>query len=370
VATIIYVHGRGLKPSPECERANWLKALNRGLGRLGGPALTIPNDARFQLAYWSDLFYPNAPVPECLDSAQAAPPVVSPDQANLQTNEWQALQGFLQQFWDWQLPPAATPDASTKSFEDGFVRDVVKFFGLGYGRRCIQPLIQKLAEADENVMLVSHSFGTVLAYEVLSSYMDDVSSARGGRPLYIDTWVTMGSPLGWAIDLQARIPAWQEILVAQIDQRIRNDLSAVKDEIARIGAALRLASAPPKSAPVATATSGVVLPEAVRLPPKEFPAVVGRWFNIYDRRDPVACEGGVGGTASLAVGEAFLYNDPVQGPVQRAFDNVIRNEACPANVLGVSIDAHNDFRGYGLCAQLAQVVADFWSRYNESSRDD
>lgn len=368
MATIIYIHGRGLKPSPECERGNWLKALNRGLGRLGGSAPTIPDDERFQLAYWSDLFYPGAPAPACLDSAQAAPPIVPLTIASLTGNQLRALEGFISQFWDWQMKPGDSPDGSTRAFEDGFVRDVIKFFGLGYGRTCLQPLIQKLGDADEDVMLVSHSFGTVLAYEVLSSYMDEVAALRGRRPLYIDTWVTMGSPLGWAIDLQARIPAWQEILFAQIDQRIRADLSDVRDDIARIGATVRGILGAPTAATVAAATNGALMPEAVRLPPKEFPSHVGRWFNIYDRRDPVACEGGLGGPASLAVGETFLYNDPAQGPVQRAFDNVIRNEACPPDVIGVSIDAHNDFQGYGLCAQLAQLVADFWNRYTQGSR--
>jgi hypothetical protein len=365
MATIIYIHGRGLKPAPECERGNWLKALNRGLARLGGSAPTIPDDEHFQLAYWSDLFYPGAPVPDCVDSAQAAPPIVPLSIASLTANQLRALEAFISQFWDWQLRPGDSPDGSTRAFEDGFVRDVVKFFGLGYGRTCLQPLIQKLAAADEDVMLVSHSFGTVLAYEVLSSYMGEVAALRGDRPLHIDTWVTMGSPLGWAIDLQAHIPEWKEVLFAQIDQRVRADLSDVRDEIGRIGATVRGIFGAAPAPTVAAGADGALTPEAVRLPPKEFPANLGRWFNIYDPRDPVACAGGVGGQASLALGETFLYNDAVQGPVQRAFDNTIRNEACPPDVKGVSLDAHNDFQGYGLCAQLAQLVADFWNRYNQ-----
>ncbi len=362
MATIIYVHGRGLKPSPDCERGNWLRALNRGLGRLGGQALTIPDDQRFQLAYWSNLFYPDAPVPDCVVDAQAAPPVVAPDTASLTGNELQALQAYVDHFWTWRLPqPAPTPDASTKSFEDSFVRDVIKFFGLGYGTSCMQPLKDSLAKADDDVMLVSHSFGTVLAYEVLASYLEEVDSRRQS-PIFIDTWVTMGSPLGWAIDLQARIPAWQETLVAEIAQGVRADLGAVRDDIAGFARFVTGAPAPaPPAVPAAAPISSPVA-EAVRLPAKEFPRRVGRWFNIYDRRDPVACEGGIGGAASLALGETFLYNDPVQGPVQRAFDNVIRNDACPPDVWGVSIDAHDDFNGYGQCAQLAQLVADFWKR--------
>jgi hypothetical protein len=358
MATIIYIHGRGLKPAADCERSNWLRALNRGLGRLGSPTLQIPDDARFQLAYWSDLFYPNTTPAPCVPDGAGASAITPPQDAGLQASI-RAVQAYVDQFWNNQRRiPDASRDQSTRSFEDGFVRDVIKFFGLGYGSTCVQPLVDRLVAADEQVMLVSHSFGTVLAYEVLANQLEDINTARA-TPLTIDTWVTMGSPLGWAIDLQANIPQWQELLLAQIDDRVRQDLAGVQQTIVSIGDALLRKAA---GAPATGVAQPLPRPLAVRLPPKTFPSGVGRWFNIYDRRDPVACEGGVGGGASLPVSQTFLYKDPTQGPVQRAFDNEIRNDACPESVHGVSMDAHDDFQGYGQCAQLAQVAADFWNR--------
>jgi len=69
------------------------------------------------------------------------------------------------------LPQPAAPlvDEKTKQFEDNFVRDVIKFFGLGLRGQCAERLRGALSARArrEPVMLVSHSFGTVLAYDVL-----------------------------------------------------------------------------------------------------------------------------------------------------------------------------------------------------------
>ena len=56
--TLIYIHGRGLKPPAVEERKAWLDGLNRGLQRLSPPLHALADDDHFQLAYWSDVFYP------------------------------------------------------------------------------------------------------------------------------------------------------------------------------------------------------------------------------------------------------------------------------------------------------------------------
>ena len=371
--TLIFIHGRGLKPPKDIERQNWLDAMNRGLQRLNPPLQQLPNDAQHvRLAYWSDLFYP----PETIaNQGQVNAPagIVDATPAGLTDAQTRSIQALVDHFWNWRLPQpaaAAPPDPTTRQFEDGFVRDVVKFFGLGYGESCAEPLRQELIAVDsgDEVILVSHSFGTVIAYDVLIRDLDMVNQSRaqsGRAPLAIDTWVTMGSPLGWAIDLQAELPAWNEQLLTQVDQGVQPALQDARTIIQDIGDAVqhRLDLLRQQAPPAAAQSQPVAV---VQLPPKRFPQMIGRWFNIYDTRDPVACAGGFSGLAggSLAVGGTFLYTDQQGEDRQRAFDTTIRNDFCPPDVAGTDIRAHDDYYGYGQCAQLAQVVADTWQRYN------
>ena len=331
---LIYIHGRGLKPPAELERRAWLEALNRGLGRLTPPVLHVEDDERFRLAYWSDAFYPAG---------------ATEDRAGLTATQLSAARAMVDKFWQWRLPQPATPvvDARTKAFEDNFVRDVVKFFGLGFAEQCAGRLRAELAAvpAGDPVMLVSHSFGSVLAYDVLLR-------EAPGLGVNVDTWVTMGTPLGWAIDVQAHLPDWQEQLIAEIDQGLQPLLGAARQTIESIGDVVRGGLGRVFGRPG-------IAPAVFQLAPKQFPpSGVGRWVNIYDPRDPVACAGGFGTLlGGLTVGTTFLF-----GGEQRAFDVTIRNDACPPNVLTADLRAHEDFTGYGQCAQLAQLVVDFWER--------
>jgi hypothetical protein len=372
VATLVFIHGRGLKPPKDVERKSWLDAVNRGLTRLDPPPRQLVDDPQHvRLAYWSDLFYP----PEATSNpagVSSSNGIVDAAEAGLTEVQTQSILALVDRFWSWRLPQPATAavaDPQTKQFEDGFVRDVVKFFGLGYGDTCAGRLRDELIAVDSGdpVLLVSHSFGTVLAYEVLLNDIDAINAARaqnGRAALAIDTWVTMGSPLGWAIDLQAELPTWKERLLVQIDQGLQPTLQGARAVLQYIGDVVQLrfdrllqsTQSPP---------SGPALPVTVdALPAKLFPSSIGRWFNIYDTRDPVACAAGVGVAwgGGLAVGQTFLYTDQSGQGQQRAFDVTIRNDDCPPSVVLPDIRAHDDFDGYGQCAQLGQIVADVWSR--------
>jgi len=329
VPSLVYIHGRGLKPPPDVERKAWIDALNRGLARLSPPTHQLADDDRFRLAYWSDVFYP---------------PGATEEQAGLTDAQTAAIFALIGKFWQWRLPQPAAPivDEKTKQFEDNFVRDTIKFFGLGYEDRCAERLRVALSAlpAGDPVMLVSHSFGTVLAYDVLVNALPALGVS-------IDTWVTMGTPLSWVVDLQARVPDWKQQLIVEVDQGLQPVLAAARHALDSIGDAVRSRFGQPGIAAV------------YQVPQKQFPPLgVDRWFNIYDPRDPVACAGGFSALlGGLAVGSTFLYNDQ-----QRAFDVAIRNDACPATVATTDMRAHEDFIGYGQCGQLAQLVVDFWQR--------
>ncbi len=345
--TLVYIHGRGLKPAPEVERKNWLEALNRGLTRLAPPIGQVADDERFRLAYWSDIFYK---------------PGDTEQNAGLTDVQTAAALGLAAKFWQWRLRETATApvDSETKAFEDNFVRDVIKFFGLGYADTCAEPLKQQLSTvpSGDPVMLVSHSFGTVLAYQVLVSNLPDINEQRAGNglaDLAIDTWVTMGTPLSWVVDLQALVPEWQEQLLVDVDQGLQPVLRTARTVLQSMGELTRRVQ-------LGNPLSGISFaPGVYQVPRKQFPPDgVARWFNIFDTRDPVACAGGFSSLlGGLDVGKTFLSGAAGD---QRAFDVTIRNDACPPEVTMSDIRAHEDFSGYGQCAQLAQLVHDFWLR--------
>jgi hypothetical protein len=347
VPTLVYVHGRGLKPAPDVERKNWLVALNRGLQRLAPPVGQIADDEHFQLAYWSNIFYK---------------PGDTEQNAGLSDIQAAAALGLAAKFWQWRLRETATApaDSTTKVFEDNFVRDVIKFFGLGFADTCAEPLKQRLlaVPSGDPVMLVSHSFGTVLAYQVLVGNLPDINAERADNGLAansIDTGVTMGTPLSWVVDLQGLVPEWQEQLLVDVDQGLQPVLKTARGVLRTMGQLTQRVQ-------LGNILSGVSFaPGVYQVPRKQFPPEgVARWFNIFDTRDPVACAGGFSSLlGGLDVGKTFLSGAAGD---QRAFDVTIRNDACPAEVTLSDMRAHEDFFGYGQCAQLAQLVHDFWLR--------
>jgi hypothetical protein len=242
-------------------------------------------------------------------------------------------------------------------YEDGFMQDVVKYFALGFAEKVSPPLVQTLSEEDfsDGLMVVAHSFGTILCYDVLVRQLAEIQDARtaaGRDPLRIDTWVTMGCPLGWALDVQQSLPSWLQAAVVQADElrdRAAQAIDSVRQRIDDLGSWL--------GGGRARATRGEGM---VQFAPKQFPPRgVDRWYNIYDPLDWVSFPPVVGalGIGAITVGDTFRWNN-----AQRAFDiSIVNDFRSPGRPL-LDMEAHND-RGYGECAQLAQLVADFWTRH-------
>lgn len=363
--TLIYIHGRGKKVSFQDEEDKWYTALQEGLQRLPPEqAPTVPRD-RFHLAYWSDIFYPVQPTP---DNPQGLPDhekvavdlLAVPLLAARATGRMGPQRDDRRVLGSVRLPVA---DQQAKQAGDDFLRDLIKYFGLGYAHKVRKPFVDLLTQLplEDGLDVVAHSFGTLIAYEVLITGLDDINAQRitqGRGPILIDTLVTMGGPLGWAFDAQRMFPIWaQQVLTeaGQIEYDVQQALGRVEAFIGDVIHWVRPSTAQPPQH-----WTPIVPPELDELPPKQFPPKgVDRWFNIFDPRDPVSAEFGIG---ALTVADTFL-DGPKDATWERAFDVTIKNELAPADSQEVTIDAHND-RGYGKCAELAQVVHDSWFRWS------
>lgn len=145
---VVYIHGIGKQLPPRKLKYVWDVAL------FGKPM----NDTT--MAYWSDLQYPEI----------------------LEAEDEKSIRQSLR-FSDDVL------DQTTKTFTESFMKDVYSYmYDSPEGRReQIQTRLLKELEGEEEVVIVSHSLGTLIAYDVLSELADAIK---------VPMFVTIGSPLG------------------------------------------------------------------------------------------------------------------------------------------------------------------------------
>ncbi|SDZ20313.1 hypothetical protein SAMN05660209_05015 [Geodermatophilus africanus] len=230
-SVIIYVHGDGNKPEEKVLKEQWDEALfGEGMG------------AASRMAYWRPLRHPTAladsdqdeddvqPLPGVTESAVEAGPAagVPPEvfisdtvararkEAELLTGaEAVEVSGAAKRLEDWLRAMTYAADALTRgqipneavtrpqevlplprSLRVRAFRPLVRrtfldvhayFFG-GYREPIRQVMRSALEDLDGPAVVVGHSLGSIIAYDVLA----EASSARLQVPLF----VTVGSPLG------------------------------------------------------------------------------------------------------------------------------------------------------------------------------
>jgi hypothetical protein len=357
---ILLVHGLGLKKSREHEFSKWKDALESGLANVAGYA-----GCRMQMAYYSDELHPEVRTRRSGTGHRrtALPPRTDGRAAQVTAVEERAAEALADLFLRYQAtrareqqaadgtPPAQAggrvpgrrrgvtplPPVTLAADEDyrTFVRDVMKYFGLGHREPVNMTLTDVLDAVPDGtpILLISHSLGTVVSFDVLTA-----------GTYRIDTWITLGSPLGWVQDLQAKLPDW---------------LTEMKPEhlVRLTGAGAQVEEAAVWVAEQADAARGHIrdffarLPRPGRramyaLPRPLFPAdKVERWFNIFDPADPVA--------APPIVGHATLADIYLDGERERVFDIPIRN---------TPRDPHSEV-GYLTALQTVWLVNDFLLRH-------
>ena len=115
------------------------------------------------------------------------------------------LQGpkFVKKFAWWYLQRKiwnkGTVDTVVKGFD--LLLDLPLYLGNPRGERIRKVVVDRIREAKllnvEGVVLVGHSLGSVIAYDVVRKSLVD-----GKSSLPIKAFVTMGSPLAWVTDLR------------------------------------------------------------------------------------------------------------------------------------------------------------------------
>ncbi len=199
---IIGIHGLGNKPPGRLLETWWRCAILDGLRAIDRTRLRI----HFELVYWADIFNPQPLDPRITDAAH--PLFVDepyPSDGIPPSDKGNTLGRKIWDYSEKQLDRLLLNDDLSLNFSSITDRLIQRYFGSleayyttvlqvpGKGpvpaklmiRERLSSILHKHQEND--ILLLAHSMGSIIAYDVLSRSTTDVD---------IDTLVTLGSPLG------------------------------------------------------------------------------------------------------------------------------------------------------------------------------
>lgn len=240
---IIGIHGLDNKPAPDILRAWWLAAIAEGISRnCAGRKV----DLDLLLAYWADLMYPTpvavAEVAEPYVAAVGSGPLpraggsVSSIAA---TRIQEGIGKVLEVVFGAPVAEDIVRDALKTRYPD-----IHRYTHDRRTRRAVQERLReqlRFAHAGgRQIMLIAHSMGSVVAYDVLAV------ASRTLPGLRISHFITVGSPLGLAVVKKAaaaplRVPQcvarWSNFAdprdhVARWDTRLSSDYRANRSGVA------------------------------------------------------------------------------------------------------------------------------------------
>jgi hypothetical protein len=213
---IIGIHGMGNKPPEKVLKNWWLASIYEGLRTHGYPKHSF----RFELVYWAHHLHPFSYDPKLLDEDDPLyldePYVPSTGKAAGKPSSFRRRSlNLIEKVLD-KLLLNEDLTINYKSITDSIIRKHFKDLEFYYSSGCVgekykgclardvigDDLREVLREyQDHDIMLVAHSMGTIISYDVLNE-------EGGGRK--VDTFVTMGSPLGLPVIL-SRLAQKQEV---------------------------------------------------------------------------------------------------------------------------------------------------------------
>ena len=201
---IVLIHGRGSKPNPADLKSLWIEALTAGLQRDAPDKIEALDSADIHMVYFADQLQnvDDQHFDENLDLDNRR-------QALKELTRLVKAKDFRRKYYD-VLPG--------KSAVKEFAMDVSASVGLGRAalRRAIPELNQywrdedgwaeklrsdltaqlsNFTEAGDNVLIISHCMGSVLAWDALWALSQEMHRSDQAVER-ITRWITIGSPLG------------------------------------------------------------------------------------------------------------------------------------------------------------------------------
>lgn len=215
---IIGIHGIGNKPSKPLLRRWWIRSINDGLKSIGYPGMLY----NFELVYWVDLMYSKPLNPRIKDKKHLLymeRPYVRPPKIREPGKKRHSLRKKILDHIEKRLDKIFYKDHIFINYDliaDIILRRLFKDLDFYYHKKSYRKTRQDKCAKDairerlvkvltkhrrKNILLIAHSMGSVVAFDVLSGLVPDVQ---------ISTLVTMGSPLGFPV-IKKKILAEQSI---------------------------------------------------------------------------------------------------------------------------------------------------------------
>ncbi|HIF9547550.1 TPA: hypothetical protein ACX6S8_003811 [Photobacterium damselae] len=197
----IAIHGRSNKPPTHILEDSWLRAINDGRKHVNQPLI---NKSQFSMAYYADVFYqqplyfdPEPYLPDIPTNHSPIPLVVDEEHLSemMEQNKWRLDNLFFEPLLS-EFGVYRALNYLSKPLLRYWLTDVYHYFhDPAFALEIEKPLIRLLQEyRHHSITLISHSLGTVIAYNVLQK----LAAQRSMQDITIDKWITLGSPLGLA----------------------------------------------------------------------------------------------------------------------------------------------------------------------------
>ncbi|MGS4880503.1 alpha/beta hydrolase [Photobacterium damselae] len=197
----ITIHGRSNKPPAHILEDSWLRAINDGRKHVNQPLI---NKSQFSMAYYADVFYqqplyfdPEPYLPDIPSNHSPVPLAVDEDHLSemMEQNKWRLDNLFFEPLLS-EFGVYRALNYLSKPLLRYWLTDVYRYFhDPAFALEIEKPLIKLLQQyRHRSITLISHSLGTVIAYNVLQK----LAAQRTMQDITIDKWITLGSPLGLA----------------------------------------------------------------------------------------------------------------------------------------------------------------------------
>ena len=194
---IIGIHGLSNKVSEELLKEWWEMSIYEGL------YAKYPDDnhkIRFEMVYWADLFYKEPLDPAItnkknhlyVDEAYIpSPKTFAPIESPIRRKIYDIIDNNID---DILLNDNLTTNYSyiTDKIFNTYFEDLGRYYANKELRNTVRERFAEIIRKHKRheIMLLTHSMGTIIAYEVLTHLVPDIK---------INTFVTMGSPLGFPL---------------------------------------------------------------------------------------------------------------------------------------------------------------------------
>ena len=193
---IIGIHGRSNKPESNTLRSWWKLSMEEGLNKNLDESL---GNLEFEMAYYADVYY-DAPDPD----EENTEPYIKAEDGELKRYKRGILDriratagNWLDNPLDWLEENSNLFSSLAKAVTKKVLKDLGKYYNEPASREKIMKRLQTLLaeHKDDEIILISHSMGTIVAYDVLR----ELGRSPDHQGIKIEHFITMGAPLGLTV---------------------------------------------------------------------------------------------------------------------------------------------------------------------------